>query len=972
MSTPDIRVRLSPEGIKEVIFALRQVQKEGQAAGRNAAGGVGVVTSAIRDLKSLLPTIGLAAAVAGFLALGKQALATADQMGKIQQRVGGTVEEISGLNLAFRTNESDQAGMQSALQKTAQVLGQVQAGSKETRKALEAIGVDADLFGGLSTPRALEEIARNLVLIPPGGQRAAAAMKIFGKSAGDLIVALDAVGEQGIDAFIARARELGVLIDEDLARAAARANDSLGLIRIQAEGLATQFASGLAPAVADAMETFSEAVTGEGINGMRLFGQTVGFIVRLVTTLFLGLGKTIGAIVAKIGVGFDTLVESGKALVSGAGLAGVREALLEGARRDLAITQGLASDIAGLGKDLFAGPKASPAKGPGGGGREVDPGIAEDAQKAAEAQLAFRKQALANELALQQERLRSEEQINESAYEQGLISLDQYFGKRHELLVRAAEAEVAALKAQRAGLASQLGSGAPEDQTEADRIKIRTELAKINAEIAAREITSQRELAALANEELAAMEALRVERVGAAIELADMEGRRHDAFLANLEEEIRGIRELGVRAGQSAAEIEATVARFAAARSAQFNVEEATRRGTQALQSFQRDAEQIRRDMESGIISQIEGEQRLIDLTGDRIEQLKELAAQSTALANLTGDEAQIEKARQFADSIDQIAASYRAATDVGAQFKQGGIEAFQTGVQSLLENAENIKTLEDAFRSLGLAVAETMQGIAAEILSKQATLALLNAFGGGGETGAGGAGGEEAAAAAAAQAAQTAQLQVAATTLATAGGTITAGATATTAAATGLTSAGGIITSGAGALSAAAAALAAAAVQLQIANTIGAASGGVGAYKGGLIRGYARGGDVRGRKLNIPGPDKIPILAQEGEFMMRKARVQEPGALDFLRRWNAGQFSLAQIMRVPRFATGGEIGAAPGAAAGAGAGGNAGDRAVNLRLVTVLSPDLVVDALNSASGERTVLHVIERNSDTLKRLVSS
>lgn len=971
MSTPDVRVRLSQEGLKEVLFALRELQKEGTKTNRAAAGGIGLVSNAVKDLKGLLPTLGLAAVVGGFAALTKQALATADATGKIQQRVGGTVEDISGLTLAFRTNESSQEGLQDALQKTSNLIAEVKAGNEEVAASLAAVGVEADAFAESDAPRALEQIAVGLAKIPPGAERAAAAQKLFGKSSRELLVALDAVGEQGIDAFIAKARELGVLIDEDLAKAAARANDSLGIIRIQAEGLATQFAAGLAPAVADAMETFSEAVTGDGINGMRTFGQVVGFIIRAVITLFVGLGKEIGAAVAKIGTFVASAVEASKALARG-DLNGALDAVREGARQRLAIERELQADLAKLGRDLFSGPSPSAGGGGGGGDGAVATQAAADAKKAADARAAALKAALANELKIQQEYLKSAEQANQRAYDQGLISLDEYYGKRHELAQRAAEIEIAALQAERAQATRALAAATPASgASEADRIKLRQELARINAEIAAKEIQTQRELASLAADEVDAQKALTKERNELATRMDELEGRRHAAFVRNLDEEVRQIRELGVRAGQTAAEIEAQVARFSAARTGQFNAEEATRAGTAALQAFQRDQEQIRRDIESGILSQLEGEQRLIQLEAQRIEGLRELAKTMMDAAIATGDPEQIERAQQFADSIGEIEASYRAATDMAAQFRQAGIESFQGGLESLLANAEKLESVEDAFRQLALTVAQSMQQIAAEIISKQATLALLNAFGlGNGGLGAGG-GATPAPAETAAGTAQTAQLQVAATQLTAGGASISAGAASALGSATQLIAGGTSITTAAAALSAAAIQLQAAATQLQIANSIGVASGGgAGAFRGGLIRGYAGGGEVWGKKMPVSGPDKIPIMAQEGEFMMRKARVQEPGALSFLRSWNTGQFTLRQALRMRGYAQGGEIGPGTAAAPTGGGGGSSSEGGNSLRIVNVLDPELVNEALASASGERTMLNVIERNSQTVKRML--
>lgn len=898
MSTPDIRVRLSPEGVKEVVAALRQIQEEAKKANKGAGDGVNVVKNALSELKSLLPTIGLAATVAGFGALSAQALETADATGKLQQRVGGTVEDISALTLAFRTNQSDQQGLQTALQKTAVVIGEVKGGSVQAIEALHAIGVNAGNLANLDTPRALEEIAKKLAAIPPGAERAAAAQKIFGKASGDLTVALDALGKDGIDAFKKRAQELGVLIDTDLAAAAARANDALQIVKIQAEGLATQFVAGLAPAIADAMETFSTAVTGDGINGIRQFGQAVGFVVRAVIDLFVAMGKVIGSRIAQLGVLIETTVEASKAAASG-NFAGAKEAFASGARQLDNINQERKADLEKLGADLLAGPKKVDGK-PSQAAASVLPVVGDDAKKAAEARQAFLKASLQAELKIQQEQLKSQEQANKAALDQGLISLKEFYDKRREIVSRGTKAETDALKIERSGVAKQLqaeltkraliekqvgGTTANTGQgqqpikvgNEETVLKLRQQLATLNADIRAKEISSAREIEQINNEEFNQTKRQKEELAQLAGHLDDLEGKRHAAFEANLDQEIQQIRELGARSGQTADEIEANVQRLINARTNQFDFAEVTRTAEASMASFNEAAQRIRADMEAGILSQVEGEQRLIELEGQRIEQLKELAKQLKAAADQTGDEDQIRKAQDFSASVDQIAVSYKNASEFGAKFRATGVDAFEAGVASLLQNADKIKSVGDAFRSLAQTVAAALAKIAAEILAKQATIALTKAI------------------------------------------------------------------------------------------TSALASG---AQTGGYVRGYATGGDIAGRPLAIPGADNIPILAQKGEFMMRRARVQEPGALDFLRRWNSGRFTLAEAMRVPKFATGGEIGApqaTPGQAPPAGAKG-ASQPSQSVRIINVLDPSIVSDALASASGEQTLLNVIERNSTNIRR----
>src|SRR5687767_12803775 len=100
---PDIRVKLSPEGLSDVIAALRLVQSTSRTAAAGAAKDTTLLAGALKELKGLLPAIGLGAAVTGVIALGRRSLQSADEIGKIADRVGTTAERLSVLDFSART-----------------------------------------------------------------------------------------------------------------------------------------------------------------------------------------------------------------------------------------------------------------------------------------------------------------------------------------------------------------------------------------------------------------------------------------------------------------------------------------------------------------------------------------------------------------------------------------------------------------------------------------------------------------------------------------------------------------------------------------------------------------------------------------------------------------------------------------------------------------------------------------------------
>ncbi len=89
MAEPDIRIRISAEGVEEVVAAFQKLQKEAAATGKGTASSVGVANKALAEMKGvfkgLFPLLGITAAVSGMATLAKNAFRSADAMEKLSQ-----------------------------------------------------------------------------------------------------------------------------------------------------------------------------------------------------------------------------------------------------------------------------------------------------------------------------------------------------------------------------------------------------------------------------------------------------------------------------------------------------------------------------------------------------------------------------------------------------------------------------------------------------------------------------------------------------------------------------------------------------------------------------------------------------------------------------------------------------------------------------------------------------------------------
>lgn len=143
--------------------------------------------------------------------------------------------------------------------------------------------------------------------------------------------------------------------------------------------------------------------------------------------------------------------------------------------------------------------------------------------------------------------------------------------------------------------------------------------------------------------------------------------------------------------------------------------------------------------------------------------------------------------------------------------------------------------------------------------------------------------------------------------------------------------------------------------------------TGGIGGFFSSLFGGgFREGGLIRGPGTGTS--DSIPAIGPGGkiyglsneEYIIPAAAVRAVGTT-FLDNLSG--------IRTPvrKYASGGQVGAAIGGGRGAGQSGGS-----SVRILNVIDPGLVNDYIASSAGERSILNIIERNPQTISRLVNS
>ena len=173
-----------------------------------------------------------------FVALTKSAINTADEFAKMSQKVGVSVETLSGLSFAANLAGTDIGTVEKGLGLLSRNLDDTAQGTGEAKESFKFLGISAvDMHGKLrSTDSVLFEMADKFKAMPDGTKKTALAMDILEKSGKDLIPLLNA-GSEGLGEMLAEADSLGIVLSTQTAQSAEAFNDSLERLKTSFQGV---------------------------------------------------------------------------------------------------------------------------------------------------------------------------------------------------------------------------------------------------------------------------------------------------------------------------------------------------------------------------------------------------------------------------------------------------------------------------------------------------------------------------------------------------------------------------------------------------------------------------------------------------------------------------------------------------------------------------------------------------------------
>lgn len=291
---------------------LAELKKEAQE--------VGVVIGAA------FAAVGVAATV-----MVKHSIDAMDEMSKASQKVGVSVEELSGLAYAADLAGISNEGLTTAMVKLSRSIA-------DESEAFEKLGINVKNADGSfkSADVVLKEVADKFQGMPDGIEKTALAVEIFSRAGADMIPLLNG-GSKGINDLLKEAKDLGVIMDTETSKAAEEFNDNLTRMEYAAKGVANTATTLLMPALVQSSQLFVDLakntdamsiITGTlevAVKSLLVVLQTFLVVGSDVVFVFKGVGREIGALYAQaeaLGVSFQDVLSGpaglGRALASAA------------------------------------------------------------------------------------------------------------------------------------------------------------------------------------------------------------------------------------------------------------------------------------------------------------------------------------------------------------------------------------------------------------------------------------------------------------------------------------------------------------------------------------------------------------------------------------------------------------------------------------------------------------------------------
>ena len=240
-----------------IVISAEDKTQAALASVRNGLKGMETAFAGLDNVAGRIPLLGTALASAfgaiSFTGIVKGAIDAADELNDLSQKLGISVEDLSGFKFA-----AEQSG--TSLEGVARGVKALSRSMADDGEKLKAAGITAT-----DATTALIQLADAFAQMPDGIEKTAIAMELMGKSGADMIPLLNGGGE-ALRKMLEEGQRLNPITAE-MAKQADAFNDSLGKLKTTAGGVGIAIANELLPTLNALSEKLAQAFAGGVVEG---------------------------------------------------------------------------------------------------------------------------------------------------------------------------------------------------------------------------------------------------------------------------------------------------------------------------------------------------------------------------------------------------------------------------------------------------------------------------------------------------------------------------------------------------------------------------------------------------------------------------------------------------------------------------------------------------------------------------------
>jgi hypothetical protein len=238
---------------REFTRAMDRAQRRVDRFANQSTRSLGNTTKAWAALASQARAFLPALSAGVIVSQARRVISELDEIGKKADAIGLTTEALQELRVNAEEAGVSQENLDNAMLQFSKRLGEARQGIGTARTALEDLNLSASELAQMPLDQALRTVADSMNEVEGATDRSALAVQLFGRQGVGMLNLLRE-GSEGMEAMAQNARDLGIIIDEDLIRNAEDAENQLGLMSRVISANLSQALINLAPILVGAAE----------------------------------------------------------------------------------------------------------------------------------------------------------------------------------------------------------------------------------------------------------------------------------------------------------------------------------------------------------------------------------------------------------------------------------------------------------------------------------------------------------------------------------------------------------------------------------------------------------------------------------------------------------------------------------------------------------------------------------------------